>query len=146
MHPRTVATLPIIVRSFTGVALGFGIVGISTEDLVAGIAAALIGAVGGLILSTTAWAMIGGALVGGLALGIASILVTGISKTAIYGAFVGAPLGASLASLVGLRIETMMRMRRKQPDPRRTWGCGTGNSTPATRLSRWARLGTTGAR
>jgi hypothetical protein len=122
MHPRTVATLPIVVRSFTGAALGFAIVGISTEDLVAAIAAALVGAlivgaVGGLILSTTAWAMISGALVGGLALGIASILVTGISKTAIYGAFLGAPLGASLASRLGLRIEAMVRMRRKQADP-----------------------------
>jgi hypothetical protein len=62
----------------------------------------IVGAAGGIVLETTAWAMIGG-----VTLGIVSILLTGISKAAIYGAFLGAPLGAFLGFLLGLRIETM---------------------------------------
>jgi hypothetical protein len=121
MRQRTISRLPMVVRGLTGAAMGYAIVCISTENPGAAIAAALVGAlivgaVGGVILSTTAWAMIGGALVGGVALGIGSILVTGISKASIYGDFLGAPLGASFASRLGLRIEAMSSVPLKEGD------------------------------
>ena len=108
MRPETITRLPMAVRFFTGAALGFAVVGYSMESLRAGIAGAL---ASGLIVG-----MIGGAMIGGTALGIGSILATGISKAAIYGAFLGAPLGAALASWVGLRIERWTRAASKESE------------------------------
>ena len=110
----------ILIRFTAGCAIGFAIFGAMTWELkrtaaLSIVSGAFVAILGGIIFGPDMWALFGGAMLGGIGVGVLSILATGSNGGAFTGAVIGIPSGG----LVGYLLWRGLELRFERNDTMR---------------------------